>query len=658
MTTQTAAPASTATAGGDPSAAVHARRWVILALLAGCLALIALDNTIVNVALPRMQEDLHVSEGELQWIVDSYSLFFAGSLLIAGSLGDRYGRRLALLFGLSVFGLFSLGAGLAPNTDTLMICRALMGIGGAFIMPPTLSILAQVFRDPGERGQAIAIWAAVAGAAVAVGPVLGGFLLEHFDWHSIFLINPVLVIGAIAVTLAVVPESRNPARPRLDPLGATLSTTGLVSLIYAIIQIPEDGLSLGTVGAGLVGIALLVGFVVWELRAPSPMLDMNFFADSLFSTSVFAVAVIYFALFGAMFFVPQFLQLVRGFSPLASGFGVVPLAAGLLVASLLSTRWAAHVGARTVVVTGLLSVTAGMVVAAFITASTPYVVLGIVLALMGAGLGLALPQGTNGIIASVPREKAGSGAAVNDAVGEIGGSLGVAILGAILSTSYHSSINTAIARAGPAAAELPHATLDSIRESLASASVAAGQIEGPAGPAIRATAGVAFTNGMTTALLIGAIVPAVGAIVVRWKFPASSRSSRNPDWSGQASTGSKIVPRLVARPGGAGWDRTIDRGMMSRSRFGAPRRRLCWGGTATAPRRSLMPHGKGTRIAMQSVVRDPVASGGVDLPPRDRRAVRLCGDAGARSSAARLRAIRTQKLVPAGACTPGDGDDW
>ncbi len=383
MTTQTAAPASTATAGGDPSAAVHARRWVILALLAGCLALIALDNTIVNVALPRMQEDLHASEGELQWIVDSYSLFFAGSLLIAGSLGDRYGRRLALLFGLSVFGLFSLGAGLAPNTDTLMICRALMGIGGAFIMPPTLSILAQVFRDPGERGQAIAIWAAVAGAAVAVGPVLGGFLLEHFDWHSIFLINPVLVIGAIAVTLAVVPESRNPARPRLDPLGATLSTTGLVSLIYAIIQIPEDGLSLGTVGAGLVGIALLVGFVVWELRAPSPMLDMNFFADSLFSTSVFAVAVIYFALFGAMFFVPQFLQLVRGFSPLASGFGVVPLAAGLLVASLLSTRWAAHVGARTVVVTGLLSVTAGMVVAAFITASTPYVVLGIVLALDG-----------------------------------------------------------------------------------------------------------------------------------------------------------------------------------------------------------------------------------------------------------------------------------
>ncbi len=519
MTIQSPAPPGLPTTGTGASAAIHSRRWVILALLSGCLALIALDNTIVNVALPRIQEDLHASEGELQWIVDSYSLFFAGSLLLAGSLGDRYGRRRALLFGLAVFGLFSLGAGLAPDPTMLMGCRAVMGIGGAFIMPPTLSILAQVFRDPGERSQAVAIWAAVAGAAVAVGPVLGGFLLEHFDWHSIFLINPVLAIAALVVTLRVVPESRDPARPHLDPLGAVLSTTGLVCLIYAIIQLPEDGLALATIGPGLAGLALLGGFVVWELHAPSPMLDMRFFSNPVFSTSVFAVAVIYFALFGAMFFVPQFLQLVRGYSPLRSGFGVVPLAGGLLIASLSSARLAKRFGARAVVITGLLAVTAGMAVAAFITASTPYIVLGLVLALMGSGLGLALPQSTNGIIASVHREKTGSGAAVNDAVGEIGGSLGVAILGAVLSTSYRGSIDTAIAKAGPAAAQLPHTTLDAIRESLASASVAAGRVEGPAGDAIRSTAGVAFTNGMTTALLIGAVIPAIGAIVVRLRFP-------------------------------------------------------------------------------------------------------------------------------------------
>lgn len=519
-------PTPSAVSETSASAGAHSRRWLILGLLSGCLALIALDNTIVNVALPRLQEDLHASATELQWIVDSYSLFFAGSLLLAGSLGDRYGRRRALLVGLTIFGVFSLGAGISPNPTTLMTCRALMGIGGAFMMPSTLSILAQVFRDPTERGQAIGVWSAVAGGAVALGPILGGLLLDHYDWHSIFLINPALAALAIVVTIAIVPESRDPSRPRLDPLGAVASTGGLIAVVYAIIEIPSAGIGLETVAAGVGGLALLGGFVAWELHTPAPMLDVRFFTRPLFSVSVLSVAVIYFALFGAMFFVPQFLQLVRGLSPLASGVGVLPLAGGLLVASLLSPRWSRRAGARTVVVSGLVAVGAGMVAAGWLTASTPYILLGVVLGLMGTGLGLALPQATNGILASIPREKAGSGSAVNDAVGEVGGSLGVAVLGAVLSASYRESIDAAIVKAGPAAETLSGTTLGELADSLASASLVATRLNGSAADTVRATAGVAFTNGMTTALLLGAVVPFVGAMVVWFRFPRDVNAAR------------------------------------------------------------------------------------------------------------------------------------
>ncbi|MCD9625085.1 MFS transporter [Rhabdothermincola salaria] len=495
------------------------RRWLVLAVLSGCLALISLDNTIVNVALPRLQEDLGATQEELQWIVDGYSLLFAGSLLLAGSLGDRYGRRLALLVGLVVFGVFSLAATLAGDALVLTLCRAAMGVGGAFIMPSTLSVLTQVFPDPAERGRAIGVWAAVAGAAVALGPILGGLLVEHFDWHAIFLVNPLLVVPLLVAVLVVVPETRDPSRPRLDPLGAVLSTTGLVAIVYSVVEVPDQGVAPATVGAAVGGSVLLALFVVWELRTSAPMLQVRWFAQRVFSVSVGSVAVIYFALFGTMFFVPQFLQLVWSYSPLESGLGVLPLAGGLLLASLLSPRWSARVGARTVVVVGLAAVAVGMGVASVITTATPYVVLGVVLALMGGGLGLALPQATNGILGSVPREKSGSAAAVNDAIGEIGGSLGVAVLGAILAASYRSSIDEAVTRAGDVADRLPGGVLDAVRESLSGAVGAAARVGGTYGEAIRNTAGVAFTNGMTLALLVGAAVPLVAAVVVRLVYP-------------------------------------------------------------------------------------------------------------------------------------------
>jgi len=502
-----------------PTTAGNAGRWVVLGVLSGCLAVIAVDNTIVNVALPRLQEDLGASTAELQWVVDAYSLLFAGTLLTAGSLGDRVGRRRILVVGLAIFGTASLAATLAPNALVLTGFRGLMGIGGACIMPSTLSLLSQVFPDPTERARAIGIWAATAGAAVAIGPILGGVLLERFDWHAVFAVNPVLVVPLLVAVVVLVPESRDPSKPRLDPVGALLSTAGLVLVVYAVVEAPDEGLGVATVTTALAGLVLLGAFVVWERRSSHPMLPMSFFANRTFSVSVGAVAVVYFALMGAMFFVPQYLQLVRGDSPLASGVGVLPLAVGFLVASLASARVATATTPRTTVVGGMALVALGLAAASFVDASSPAALLSVTLGVVGVGLGLVLPQATNGILGSVPRQKSGIASAVNDATSELGGSLGVAVLGAVLTTRYRSAIDEAIAEAGPAAAQLPGNVLDAVRESLGSAMLAAPRVGGEVATAIGETAGRAFSSGMGVALAAGALVPAVGAIVAWRLFP-------------------------------------------------------------------------------------------------------------------------------------------
>ncbi len=514
-------PAGAATPVGTTGAsrARNTGRWVVLGVLSGCLAVIAVDNTIVNVALPRLQEDLGASTAELQWVVDAYSLLFAGTLLTAGSLGDRVGRRRILVVGLVIFGAASLAATLAPNALVLTGFRGLMGIGGACIMPSTLSLLSQVFPDPAERARAIGIWAATAGAAVAIGPILGGVLLEHFDWHAVFAVNPILVVPLLVAVVVLVPESRDPSKPRLDPLGAVLSTLGLVLVVYAVVEAPDEGVGVATVGTALAGLALLVVFVVWERRSPHPMLPMSFFANRTFSVSVGAVAVVYFALMGAMFFVPQYLQLVKGDSPLGSGIGVLPLAAGFLVASLASARVALATSPRTTVVGGMTLVAVGLAAASYVRADSPDVLLSVTLGVVGLGLGLVLPQATNGILGSVPRERSGIASAVNDATSELGGSLGVAVLGAVLTANYRDAIDTAVTDAGPAAAQLPAGVLDAVRESLGSAVLAAPRVGGDVAGVITETAGRAFTSGMGVALGVAALVPAVGAIVAWRLFP-------------------------------------------------------------------------------------------------------------------------------------------
>lgn len=497
-----------------------ARRWLVLAVLSAALALVSLDNTIVNVALPRLQEDLGATTAELQWVVDAYSVVFAGSLLLAGALGDRFGRRLLLIVGLIIFIVASLGAVLADTAFALTLCRALMGLGGACIMPSTLSILVQVFPNPHERAQAIGVWAAVAGVGVAIGPIIGGFLLEHFSWHAIFWVNPPLAVLMLLATLAFVPESSDPAKPRLDVRGALLCGAGLIALVVTIIEIPESGIDAVTVTTAVLAAVFLVSFVWWERRAPRPLLPMGLFTVPLFRAAVVTVGLVYFALMGAMFFLPQFLQLVQGMTPLESGIAVVPGAGGLLIASLFSPRIADRIGTRSTVVLGLGVVTVGLVSFSTLTAAAPYALVGVTFFCVGLGLGLTLPQATNGVLASVPPERAGMGSAVNDAMSELGGAFGVAILGAAMSITYRRNIEQAITDAGDAANSLPPVALEAARESLAAASIAAQQLPAEFATTFRAIAGDAFVGGMNWALFIGAGIAALGAVFAWISFPA------------------------------------------------------------------------------------------------------------------------------------------
>lgn len=494
-------------------------RWTVLAVLSAALAVISLDNTIVNVALPSLQEDLHATTAQLQWVIDAYSVMFAGTLLLAGSLGDRFGRRRMLILGLCIFTGGSIAAVFVGDANALTACRALMGVGGAFIMPSTLSILVQVFREPRERAQAIGTWAAVAGLGVAIGPIVGGLLLERFSWHAIFWVNPPIALLVLLAVLRFVPESRDPERPRLDLIGAALSGLGLVALVVTIIELPESGISTFTEGTGVAAVLLLGAFVWWEARAPRPMLPLAFFRQRLFSTSIVIVGLVYFALMGAMFFLPQFLQLVQGMTPLQSGLAVLPGAAGLLTASLVSPGLAARFGTRRLVVTGMSVVTIGMIAFSWLSTTTAYPYVGVTFGVVGIGLGLTLPQATNGVLASVPTERSGMGSAVNDAMGELGGSFGVAILGAAMSISYRQHIEAAITAAGDRITLLPAGAVEAARESLAAASIEAARIPEGVGAIYRQVAGEAFVSGMTWALLIGAVITGAGVVLARLLLP-------------------------------------------------------------------------------------------------------------------------------------------
>jgi EmrB/QacA subfamily drug resistance transporter len=482
------------------------RRWWILGVLCLSLLVVGLDNTILNVALPTLVRDLHATTSGLQWMVDAYVLVFAGLLLTTGSLSDRYGRRYALAAGLVVFGVGSILSAFAGSANALIATRALMGVGGALIMPSTLSILTNVFPAE-ERSRAIGIWAGVSGLGIAIGPIVGGWLLEHFWWGSVFLVNVPVVIVALIAGRLIVPNSKDPSPNALDPVGAVLSIVGLVSMVYGIIEAPSHGwTSAQTLGTFAVAIVVLVTFAVWELRSDHPMLDVTFFENPRFTAANLSIVLVFFALFGSLFFLTQYLQFVLGYTALQAGLRVAPLALVLMVSAPLSGRLTTRFGNKVLVAAGMTVVAAGLGFMGTLSVTSGYGHVVLSLVILGFGMGTAMVPATESIMGSLPLAKAGLGSAMNDTTRQVGGALGVAILGSIFASSYAAHISASLAGQ-------PAAAVAAASDSVGAALALGAKLGGAPGAAIVTAAKHSFITAMDRGLMVGAATALLGALV-------------------------------------------------------------------------------------------------------------------------------------------------
>ena len=420
---------------------IQKRRWGILAVLVLCLLVVILDNTILNVALKTIQEDLNASQSQMQWAVDSYALVFAGLLITGGVLGDRIGRKRMLIFGMAAFGTTSALCSFAQTSTQLIIFRSLMGIGAAAVQPQTLSIIQNVF-EPRERGKAIGIWAGASGMAIALGPIAGGALLKYFWWGSVFLVNVPIVVVALVAIFFLVPDSKDPKPGRLDPAGVVLSMVALVVLVYGVIEGGNSNqwLRWDTSGAIVLGIVLLALFVWLQKRSSHPTIDVTLFQNRHFSAGAVAIALTFFALMGSTFYLAYFLQAVRGYTPLAAGVALIAVAAAVMISSPMSARLSTRFGPRIVTGTGMVLFGGAMGSYAFVQQSTPQWVIEMSMVVMGVGMGMTMSPATTAIMSAVPREKAGAGSAVNNTVRQVAGALGVAILGSILAVAFRGNL--------------------------------------------------------------------------------------------------------------------------------------------------------------------------------------------------------------------------
>lgn len=473
---------------------IHRLRWAILGVMCLSLVLVVMGNSILNVAIPTLARDLDASLSDLQWIVDSYALVFGGLLLTMGAVGDRFGRRGALQVGLAIVGGGAVFSAFSDSVDTLTVGRAIMGFGAALVMPATLSIITHVFPRE-ERGKALGIWAAFAGIGGAIGPIVGGLLLEDFSWQSIFWVNIPIIVLAMGLGLWLVPTSRDPGQTRLDPVGALLSIVALGTLLFAVIEGPVKGWASWEVLASF-GVSVLAwaGFILWELRTPAPMLPMRFFRSRDFTMGNIAIGFSFFVMFAFFFVMVQFLQFVQGFSPLQAAVRTLPLAGGLILAAPQSDRLVRRIGTPWTVTMGLFIVGLALLALSFIDVAVPYWYLGLSFLLLGLGMGFAMAPSTTLVMDSIPPHKAGVGSAMNDTSREIGGALGIAILGSVLTERFDSEVT---------AAGFPEAV------------VQMAQAPGPVGGAVRD----AFTAALADAYLVSAIVAFVAVLLVRWKMP-------------------------------------------------------------------------------------------------------------------------------------------
>ncbi len=490
---------------------IHERRWFLLAVMCLSLVMVVMAVSGLNVALPSIQRDLDAGQTDLQWIVDSYAIVFAGLLLSAGALGDRFGRKLALMGGLAVFGLGSLIGAVAETSSSVILSRAISGIGAAFVMPATLSIISVVF-PPRERGKAIAIWAGFAGAGGALGPLLVGFLLTgwwvfpSFWWGAAFVVN----VATSAVVLAVVawfaPRSRDDEATPLDPFGAILSLVGIAALLFGIIEGPERGWSDSLVVAGFViGGVMLVAFLAWELRARHPMLPLVYFRDRGFSTGTAIITFGFMVMFGFFFLITMYFQFVKGYSPLRAAIAALPFAVTMILVSPRSVGLVERFGFNRVVAAGFGSMASGFFVLGLVEPDTPYRLIVICLVLLASGMAVTIAPSTGSIMAAVPPNKAGVGSAVNDTTREFGGALGIAVLGSIVASQYRSGIETG---------RLPPDLAEIAGESVGGAVGVAERLGGDAGAALADSAGVAFTDALNAAFFAAAAIAVLTAIGV------------------------------------------------------------------------------------------------------------------------------------------------
>ncbi|WP_283133843.1 MFS transporter [Rhizohabitans arisaemae] len=491
----------------------HPRRWQILGVLVFSLFAIVLDNTILNVAIKTIADPEHglgATQSELEWAINSYTLVFAGLLFTFGVLGDRYGRRRMLLIGTVLFGVASLASAYAQDPGQLIAARALMGLGGAAVMPATLAIISDVF-PLAERGKAIGLWAAGVGIAVAVGPITGGLLLEHFWWGSVFLINvPVVVVGIVLIAL-LVPESKELNKGGLDPVGVLLSVAGLVSLVYGIIKAGELG-SLTPPEAwapALLGVLILSVFVWHERRVAHPAFDVRYFRDPKFTVANVSVGLVFFASMGVMFFLAFYWQIARGFTPLQSGALVLPFAVSQLIFAPRSAALVARYGAKLVGAVAMLVVAGSLAAYYFVGLDTPVWVVLLLSFVQGSAMASILPPATTAIMESLPPNKAGVGSAMSNTVRQVGGALGVAVLGSVLSASYRGEMADRLAF-------LPEDARHLAAESIAGTAGVAARL-GAQGEALMGAASQAFVQGMHLAALGSAVVALAGALIVaRW----------------------------------------------------------------------------------------------------------------------------------------------
>ena len=494
---------------------VHRRRWAILAVVSVSVFVTVLDGTIVNIALPTLSTELGASTRQLQWIVDAYLLVFTGLLLAAGGLGDRFGRKRSLIIGLALFAATSVFAGSADSTSVLITGRALMGIGAAFIFPATLAIITNVFTDAKERAAAIGIWSAVTGVAVAAGPIIGGWLLEDYWWGSVFFVNLPVSIVSIAAAVVIVPESKEHASPRLDIVGLMLSIGAIGSLVFTIIEAPEWGwASRSTIQGFAVAAVAVAAFVAWEMRTEHPMMPVRIFCNLRFSAASVDITSAFFALFGFIFLITQYMQLIRGYGPLEAGVRTIPVAVAIAVASAVAPKVVESTGTKRVVVAGLALMAAGFAWVSTDTADTSYLSIVGQMILLGSGLGLTAAPATESIMGSLSPEKAGIGSAVNDTTRELGGTLGVAIIGSIFSSTYINALNDS-----EAVATLPVEAQQATRESVGAAQGVAARL-GDLGPSYLADVNDAFLSGLTIACIAAAGVATLGAIFAARYLPA------------------------------------------------------------------------------------------------------------------------------------------